>query len=250
MHSIPHVWQPRHSPFPLLSTSFPFSSLCWWHQNSSTDSSIHHPCSLNTCSTCCCFSSSCCFLSASLFSSSSTTHSNYSSFSCFSFSCASHLLLNSSTCCCISAGESLLMAEIMVVVVILVRVAEIRSFCWSLTSVFLCLIYRKFSTWTSGFGSKGEYCYVEFHPEHSPMFSGVLRSHVTPFHPFRPNSPFQNINTLFPHHHHTPSYWKERWRTKTMSGLSIFEQMDHQEHLSPPSNLGTDGQSSGGQIFH
>ena len=39
-------------------------------------------------------------------------------------------------------------------------------------------------------------CYIEFHPEHSPMFSGVLRSHMTSFHAFRPNSPFQNINTL------------------------------------------------------
>ena len=42
-----------------------------------------------------------------------------------------------------------------------------------------------------------DYCYIEFHPEHSPMFSGVLRSHVTSFHTFHPNSPFQNINTLW-----------------------------------------------------
>ena len=43
-----------------------------------------------------------------------------------------------------------------------------------------------------------------FLPNHSPMFSCVLRSHVTLFHPFRPNLPFQNINTLRspqPFHH-------------------------------------------------
>ena len=40
------------------------------------------------------------------------------------------------------------------------------------------------------------WCNIEFHPKHSPMFSGVLHSHVTPFHAFRPNSPFWNINTL------------------------------------------------------
>ena len=40
------------------------------------------------------------------------------------------------------------------------------------------------------------YCYIEFHPEHSPMFSDVLRSHVTSFHTFHPNSPLWNINTL------------------------------------------------------
>ena len=39
--------------------------------------------------------------------------------------------------------------------------------------------------------------YIEFHPEHSPMFSSVLRSHVTSFHTFHPNSPFWNINTLW-----------------------------------------------------
>ena len=43
---------------------------------------------------------------------------------------------------------------------------------------------------------RGRYCYVEFHPEHSLLFSDVLRSHVTSFHAFRPNSPLQNINTL------------------------------------------------------
>ena len=47
-------------------------------------------------------------------------------------------------------------------------------------------------------------CYIEFHPEHSPMFSSVLCSHMTSFHAFCPNSPFQNINTLWslqPFHH-------------------------------------------------
>ena len=39
-------------------------------------------------------------------------------------------------------------------------------------------------------------CYIEFHPEHSLMFSGVLCSHVTLFHTFHPSSPFRNINTL------------------------------------------------------
>ena len=39
-------------------------------------------------------------------------------------------------------------------------------------------------------------CYVEIHPEHSLLFSDVLRSHVTSFHAFCPNSPLQNINTL------------------------------------------------------
>ena len=39
-------------------------------------------------------------------------------------------------------------------------------------------------------------CYVEFHPEHSPLFSDILHSHVTSFHTFCPNSPLQNINTL------------------------------------------------------
>ena len=43
---------------------------------------------------------------------------------------------------------------------------------------------------------RGKYCYVEFHPEHSPLFSDVLRSHVTSFHAFCPNSPLRNINTL------------------------------------------------------
>ena len=32
-------------------------------------------------------------------------------------------------------------------------------------------------------------CYVEFHPEHSPLSSDVLRSHVTLFHAFCPNLP-------------------------------------------------------------
>ena len=32
-------------------------------------------------------------------------------------------------------------------------------------------------------------CYIEFHPEHSLMFSDVLRSHMTLFHAFCPNSP-------------------------------------------------------------
>ena len=55
---------------------------------------------------------------------------------------------------------------------------------------------------------RGKYCYIEFHPEHSLMFSGVLRSHMTSFHTFHPNSPLQkkNINTLhsvaFPLHSH------------------------------------------------
>ena len=42
-----------------------------------------------------------------------------------------------------------------------------------------------------------QFCYIEFLPEHSPMFSSVLCSHMTPFHPFRPNLLFQNINTLW-----------------------------------------------------
>ena len=43
---------------------------------------------------------------------------------------------------------------------------------------------------------RGKYCYIEFHPEHSLLFSDVLRSHVTSFHAFCPNLPLQNINTL------------------------------------------------------
>ena len=39
-------------------------------------------------------------------------------------------------------------------------------------------------------------CYVEFHPEHSLLFSNVLCSHVTSFHAFHPNLPLRNINTL------------------------------------------------------
>ena len=37
---------------------------------------------------------------------------------------------------------------------------------------------------------RGKYCYVEFHPEHSPLFSDVLCSHVTSFHAFCPH-PFE-----------------------------------------------------------
>ena len=40
------------------------------------------------------------------------------------------------------------------------------------------------------------FCYVEFHPEHSLLFSDVLHSHMTSFHTFHPNSPLRNINTL------------------------------------------------------
>ena len=39
-------------------------------------------------------------------------------------------------------------------------------------------------------------CYVEFHPEQSPLFSDILHSHVTLFHTFCPNSLLRNINTL------------------------------------------------------
>ena len=53
-------------------------------------------------------------------------------------------------------------------------------------------------------------CYVEFLPEHSLMFSDVLHSHMTPFHPFCPTCPFKilmpsgfcSISTTFLCQHH------------------------------------------------
>ena len=54
------------------------------------------------------------------------------------------------------------------------------------------------------------HCYVKFLPEHSPMFSDVLHSHVTLFHPFCPTHPFRiltpssfhSLSAAFPHQHH------------------------------------------------
>ena len=73
IHSILLDWQPRHGPQSSVSTS-----LRWRCQNSSSDSSSHHPCSFSSrsasraASTCRFLSSSsCCFLSTSHFSSSS-----------------------------------------------------------------------------------------------------------------------------------------------------------------------------------
>ena len=115
--------QPRHGPWSSVSNSFRFSSLCWCCQNSSSDSSSRHPCSLSSCSTSkaastryCFSSSSCCFLSASCLSSSSTAQSNASSFSRSSLSLASHTLLISSACLCISAGDGWFEGAIAVVV--------------------------------------------------------------------------------------------------------------------------------------
>ena len=42
-----------------------------------------------------------------------------------------------------------------------------------------------------------DHCYIEFHPEHSLLFSDVLCSHMTSFHAFCPNSPLRNSNTLW-----------------------------------------------------
>ena len=58
---------------------------------------------------------------------------------------------------------------------------------------------------------RGKYCYIEFLPKHSPMFSDVLRSHMTLFHPFRPTCPFiiltpsgfRSLSAAFPCQHHT-----------------------------------------------
>ena len=54
-------------------------------------------------------------------------------------------------------------------------------------------------------------CYVEFQPEHSPMFSSVLHSHVTLFHAFALTRPFKiltpsglhSLSAAFPCQHHT-----------------------------------------------
>ena len=54
------------------------------------------------------------------------------------------------------------------------------------------------------------HCYVEFLPEHSPMFSDVLCTHVTPSHPFHPTCPFKilmsssfrSLSATFLHQHH------------------------------------------------
>ena len=62
---------------------------------------------------------------------------------------------------------------------------------------------------------RGKYCYVEFLHEHSPVFSDVLRSHMTSSHPFRPTRPieiltssgFHNLSSTFPHLHHIGQSW-------------------------------------------
>ena len=161
MHSTFLDWQPRHGPWSSMSTSLHFSSLhlCRW--NSSSNSSSHHPCSLNSRSTSRAASahhflssSSRCFLSTSHFSSSSATCSKASSCSRSSFSHASCALFISSTCWHSSAGDSCCVDGMLVVVCGEGNKYEI--FCCSPTMVFLCLIYGKFSTQTSGFSPKGE----------------------------------------------------------------------------------------------
>ena len=52
----------------------------------------------------------------------------------------------------------------------------------------------------------GEILLCRIHPNHSPMFSGVLHSHMTPFHPFRPNSPqHPPVSVAFLPHSHISS---------------------------------------------
>ena len=125
---------------------------------------------------------------------------------------------NAAKCC--KLGLAVYDASLFMVKAISGRVQLVRY--WS-SPRSLAKELLRFPSFPSGLGSSlmlgsngSHCCYVEFHPEHSPMFSGVLCSHVTSFHAFHPNLPLWNINTLwsssatFPrqHHiHHTNHGW-------------------------------------------
>ena len=69
-------------------------------------------------------------------------------------------------------------------------------------------------------------CYVEFHPEHSLLFSDVLRNNMTLLHVFHPNLPLWNINILqspWPFHHIPVSAPHSSYQSQTHYARAITE---------------------------
>ena len=82
-----------------------------------------------------------------------------------------------------------------------VRAAN-RNFFIEVQPQFSSALYmKKFLHGPQGSVLRGKYCYIEFHPEHSPVFSDVLHSHVTSSHPFYPTLPFEILASSGFHSH-------------------------------------------------